>query len=270
MGASDKTTNYDLPIFLGSDIPTWLGDWNSAMTAIDTALKANQTAATQAEQKATQAQTDIQPLNTKVTQLTTDLSTITEQQTEQDQQISTLQTKVAAQEVQITDLQARATILNYTFTFKLLQSYTELDLNGSEANAYFAMPNTNALIGLWINITRELALNETSTILAKHLTTNGDIVQIGIATGNPFYLPTQYYGEDYIILYKIGKYFSQSAVTGSVYAYYEPSHHSTLILVHRSASNGTTLNYGTIIPAPNFQANLNLNTTTFNNDPVWE
>ena len=38
MSATNKTTNYDLPIFVGTDKPSWLGDWNSAMTAIDTAI----------------------------------------------------------------------------------------------------------------------------------------------------------------------------------------------------------------------------------------
>lgn len=45
MSASQKTTNYDLPIFADDDTPTWLGDFNDAMTKIDTGLKsANDTA----------------------------------------------------------------------------------------------------------------------------------------------------------------------------------------------------------------------------------
>ena len=41
MGATNKTQNYNLPQFVGSDKPTWLGDFNSAMSAIDTQMKAN-------------------------------------------------------------------------------------------------------------------------------------------------------------------------------------------------------------------------------------
>lgn len=40
MGATNSTTNYQLPIFIGSDTPSWLIDWNNAMTAIDTAIAA--------------------------------------------------------------------------------------------------------------------------------------------------------------------------------------------------------------------------------------
>lgn len=39
MSATQKTTNYQLPIFVGTDIPSWLTDFNSAMNKIDVAIK---------------------------------------------------------------------------------------------------------------------------------------------------------------------------------------------------------------------------------------
>ena len=41
MTASNKTANYELSQFIGSDRPTWLGDYNSDMPKIDTQLKQN-------------------------------------------------------------------------------------------------------------------------------------------------------------------------------------------------------------------------------------
>lgn len=38
MSATNKTTNYSLPIFIGNDVPSWLVDWNNAMQSIDTAI----------------------------------------------------------------------------------------------------------------------------------------------------------------------------------------------------------------------------------------
>ena len=38
MSATNKTTYYDLPIFIGTDVPSWLGDWNDTMTAIDASI----------------------------------------------------------------------------------------------------------------------------------------------------------------------------------------------------------------------------------------
>lgn len=39
MASTNKTTNYQLSQFTNSDIPKWLGDYNSDMTKIDTAIK---------------------------------------------------------------------------------------------------------------------------------------------------------------------------------------------------------------------------------------
>lgn len=38
MSATNETTNYKLPLFTDNDQPTWLGDFNSAMHDIDTAV----------------------------------------------------------------------------------------------------------------------------------------------------------------------------------------------------------------------------------------
>lgn len=39
MAHTNSTTNYNLPIFIGSDKPAWLVDFNGAMNSIDTAIK---------------------------------------------------------------------------------------------------------------------------------------------------------------------------------------------------------------------------------------
>lgn len=41
MTATNKTKNYELSQFAGSDRPTWLGDYNSDMSKIDAQLKQN-------------------------------------------------------------------------------------------------------------------------------------------------------------------------------------------------------------------------------------
>lgn len=41
MTATNKTMNYELSQFVGTDRPTWLGDYNSDMSKIDTQLKQN-------------------------------------------------------------------------------------------------------------------------------------------------------------------------------------------------------------------------------------
>lgn len=41
MTATNKTTNYELSQFVGTDRPTWLGDYNSDISKIDRQLKQN-------------------------------------------------------------------------------------------------------------------------------------------------------------------------------------------------------------------------------------
>ena len=58
MSHTNSTSHYSLPQFVGTDIPTWLGDFNSAMTAIDSGINAAATSASGAATKSEQASTD--------------------------------------------------------------------------------------------------------------------------------------------------------------------------------------------------------------------
>ena len=55
MSSTNKTTNYELSQFLGTDKPAWLSDYNADMSKIDTQMKLNNTAATAAQGTATSA-----------------------------------------------------------------------------------------------------------------------------------------------------------------------------------------------------------------------
>ena len=61
MSSTNKTPNYQLPQFINSDVPSWLGDFNDAMSKIDTQMKANDT-------KATGASTNAENANSSATQ----------------------------------------------------------------------------------------------------------------------------------------------------------------------------------------------------------
>lgn len=82
--STNKTTYYELPQFVGTDKPTWLGDFNSAMGAIDTAIHTNasdiSTMATDvatATSTASQASSDVSTLTTTVNGLSSDVSSVT-------------------------------------------------------------------------------------------------------------------------------------------------------------------------------------------------
>lgn len=80
MSSTNKTTYYDLSQYIGTDKPTYLGDYNSDMSKIDagihsaveTATTANQTAGG-ADAKATKTATDLEALDKRVVANTTNI-----------------------------------------------------------------------------------------------------------------------------------------------------------------------------------------------------
>ena len=104
MAATNKTEHYDLPIFVSSDIPTWLGDWNTTMGDIDEALYT----LSQNTADVTKAYVDKQDnaLDGKITSLTTRVSTLETEGDTLDSKISALTTKVSTLETKVSQLQA--------------------------------------------------------------------------------------------------------------------------------------------------------------------
>lgn len=79
MSATNHTTNYNLPQFVGTDKPTWLTDVNGAMSAIDTQMKANADSATTAVSNATTAMNSVGTLaNLNTTDKTSTVGAINE------------------------------------------------------------------------------------------------------------------------------------------------------------------------------------------------
>lgn len=73
MSSTNKTTNYELSQFIGSDKPAWLVDYNGDMSKIDNQMKANADAAASAASQASSAGTaasgaadGVQALNTQI------------------------------------------------------------------------------------------------------------------------------------------------------------------------------------------------------------
>lgn len=63
MSHTNKTPNYDLPQFIGTDKASWLGDLNPAFLAIDTGMEANKVSAQAAEVSAGEASALAQSAN---------------------------------------------------------------------------------------------------------------------------------------------------------------------------------------------------------------
>lgn len=73
---TNQTANYDLPQFVGTDKPTWLGDFNEAMADIDTGMHENATAISNMQTDVTNATQTASRASQDVTALTTTVNTL--------------------------------------------------------------------------------------------------------------------------------------------------------------------------------------------------
>ena len=127
MAHTNETTNYELPIFLGTDKPSWLNDFNGAMTDIDTQMKANADAAAAAYNKADGADGAVTALAGRVTTAEDD--------------IDTLEGKVSTLEGDIPDLQGAIAHAEYLGQVGAPDSFSFWGaagfLSGDKKKAYF-------------------------------------------------------------------------------------------------------------------------------------
>jgi len=94
MSSTNKTTNYKLSQYIGTDKPTYLGDYNSDMLKIDTQLKANADSASKATSAAGAAQAvasdaskNVQKLNDSMTANSADIAGLKTKNAQQDTSI---------------------------------------------------------------------------------------------------------------------------------------------------------------------------------------
>lgn len=76
MSATNKTTYLDLPQFIGTDVPSWLGDFNGAMEKIDTGYNNVDIKAEQAASTANSASSKADINNQSITSINAELKTL--------------------------------------------------------------------------------------------------------------------------------------------------------------------------------------------------
>lgn len=84
MGATNRTTNYNLPQFVATDVPTWLTDVNGAMSTIDTSIKG-------VADSVTVVHGEVNAVDARVDTTNGNVTTLAQRVTTAEQNISTLQ-----------------------------------------------------------------------------------------------------------------------------------------------------------------------------------
>lgn len=189
MSSTNKTTNYNLSQYIGTDKPTYLGDYNGDMLKIDTQLKTNAdsagnaaSAAGSAQAVAEKASKDVQTLNDSVSANSKDIASLKTKNAQQDVSIqnatnsaSTALNKANQNEHNIADINTRNQWIQGTNIHNTgLPNYTK----GSWNCSY------NRFSGL-LNISGQIELSQGSTISgdSRIATIPNDIMRLINSTG---------------------------------------------------------------------------------------
>lgn len=142
--STNKTTNYELPQFIGTDKPSWLGDINSAMSTIDTGMHDNATAIDGIE-------STVQTASATATQASQDVETLTETVTTHGGSITSIDGRVTTLEGD--NATNKANITNVTGRVSSLESDNVVNKQNIAKNAnsinnlesYFTLTDIRAL-----------------------------------------------------------------------------------------------------------------------------
>ena len=107
MSHTNSTANYQLPQFLGTDKPAWLTDVNQAFSDIDTAMKANEVSAGQANALATQNASAISTQSGQISTLSTKVTALETAQPTDEAQIETNRQNIATNAQNIVEIDNR-------------------------------------------------------------------------------------------------------------------------------------------------------------------
>lgn len=117
MSSTNKTTNYELSQYVGSDKPTYLGDYNSDMAKIDAQMKRNADGITTVDAKATTAGTNA---STALTNAATAQTSADSAQTSANQANNTATSALA----KATTNESKILSLESAFNFTNIKEYT--------------------------------------------------------------------------------------------------------------------------------------------------
>ena len=155
MSSTNKTTNYNLSQFLGSDKPAWLSDYNQDMSKIDTQMKANADAATAASGVAAAATTSVGDIaNLQTTDKTSAVAAINEVNTTATTAQNTANTAGTAASQAKTEADAIASYLTLSSTVTPTITANKGTVS-SAANITVKKNSTNSLAKIYgtINVT---------------------------------------------------------------------------------------------------------------------
>lgn len=138
MSSTNKTNNYNLSQYIGTDKPTYLGDYNSDMSKIDGAIHGVQETATTANQTAGSAEA-------KVTQVTENVEALKSRVGVVEGNVSNLQDKNTAQDTAINDAKKASENASTTANNALQSaSNANVKIDSAKFNSWKSLTNAHS------------------------------------------------------------------------------------------------------------------------------
>lgn len=182
MSSTNKTNYYDLSQYIGTDKPTYLGDYNSDMSKIDGAIHGVQETATTANQTAGSAEAKVQVANQSIESLKGRVGVV-------EGNISNLQEKDTAQDSAINSAKQTAEGANVTAN-NALQSANSANVKVDSAKFNGWKSLTNAHSNLTVEVTK-IMFNKQLNLFAFdiNVTTAVGLTETDIAFRLPIDIP---------------------------------------------------------------------------------
>lgn len=200
MGATNHTANYDLPQWIGTDKPTFLGDLNDAFLKIDTGMKTNQSEISGATSDAGNALAKATSAEQAVNTLTPLVNTASENAS---QALTTANNAASTANTANTNANAANTRLN-TFDWSASTSLTKpagtpwdsLEVYYSHNSGLYLLNLYGVIIGSFNNVDNQISNNSVLFTLpssfpapAKTREIYGGILIYATVNGTPLLLP---------------------------------------------------------------------------------
>lgn len=155
MSSTNKTNYYKLSQYIGTDKPTYLGDYNSDMSKIDAGIHEVQEAATTANQTAGSAEAKVSALSPSVEALQNDMTevkasvtTLTVDNSQTIKDVGVLKQEVSSVKTTANNAQSDVTILNAAILNTLKDRVTPVTgLSGKVTAIYNAKMNLISING---------------------------------------------------------------------------------------------------------------------------
>jgi hypothetical protein len=196
MSSTNHTTNYNLPQFLGSDKPAWLGDINPAFSAIDTAMKANETSANTAGTDANTANTHI---GTMENLETTEKNTLVGAVNEVNTKLGTVGNVASEASINANSALTKANDIEATLNFTKFKNYNTSDFilnnitNFSNGGFHVATNEDGTIAKIYGVLTFTISGASSSSITIHsdlrpetNINISGTVMMMSTSTGNWF------------------------------------------------------------------------------------